>query len=87
MTKMYLVTLIVCDFHTKWGKTDTLSFFQTWRLQVFIFEILIVVGLLGEKFTFLNSLGASKLSRSLRIFVYINVVLVINFPEQFKLCF
>ena len=40
---------------------------------------------LGEKFTFLNSLGTTKLSKSLRLSVYINVVLLISFPEQFKL--
>ena len=51
-------------------------------------EILRVVGLLGEKFTFfVNSLGTTKISRSLRLSVYINVVLVINFPSQFELCF
>ena len=45
-----------------------------------------MVGLLGEKFTFFNSLGATKISRSLRLSIYINVVLLINFPEEFKLC-
>ena len=46
-----------------------------------------VVGPLGEKFTFLNSLGTTKISRSLKLSVYINVVLLISFPEQFKLFF
>ena len=49
-------------------------------------EILRVIGLLGEKFTFFNSLGTTKISRSLRLPVYINVVLLINFPEQLELC-
>ena len=39
-----------------------------------------VVGPLGEKFTFLNSIGATKISKSLRLSVYINVVLLISFP-------
>ena len=46
------VPLIVCDFHTKGGKKD--------------------------------SLGTTKISRSLRLSVHINVI---NFPEQFELCF
>ena len=46
-----------------------------------------MVGLLGEKFTFFHSLGAANISRSLKLSVYINVVLLISFPEQFELCF
>ena len=42
---------------------------------------------LGRKVHFLNSLGTTKISRSLRLSVYINVVLLISFPEQFKLFF
>ena len=42
---------------------------------------------LGEKFTFFNSLGTTKVSRSLRLSVYISVVLLMNFSEQFELCF
>ena len=60
---------------------------QKRRFQGFISEILRVVSLLREKFTFFNSLGTTKISRSLRLSVYINVVLLINFPEQFELCF
>ena len=41
-----------------------------------------MVGLLGEKFTFFNSLGTTKISRSLRFSVYINVVLLINFQHN-----
>ena len=41
-----------------------------------------MVGLLGEKFTFFNSLGTTRISRGLRLSVYINVDLLINFPEQ-----
>ena len=52
-----------------------------------ISEILRVVCLLREKFTFFNSFGTTKISRSLRLSVYINVVLLINFLEQFELCF
>ena len=44
-----------------------------------------VVDLLGEKFAFFNSLETTKISRRLRLSVYIDVVLLINFPEQFKL--
>ena len=68
------VPLIVCGFHTKWGKRDTL--FQKRRFQGFISEILRVVGLLGEKFIFLNSRGTTKISWSLKFSVYINVVLM-----------
>ena len=46
-----------------------------------------MVGLLREKFTFFNSLGTTKISRSLRGSVFINVVILINFPEQFELYF
>ena len=81
------VPLIVSNFHTKQGKRDTLSFFQTRRFQGFISEILRVVGLLGENFTFFNSLGTTEIFRSLRLSVYINVDLLINFLEQFELCF
>ena len=52
-----------------------------------ISEILRVVGPLGEKFTFFDSLGTTEISRSLRLSFYINVVLLINFPKQFELCF
>ena len=55
------VPLIVCDFHTKSGKRDTLSFFQKRRFQGFISEILRVVGLLVEKFIFFSTpLGQLK---------------------------
>ena len=66
---------------------ETHSVFQNRRFQGFIFEILRVVGLLGEKFTFFNSLGTTRISGGLRLSVYIIVVLLINFPEQFKLCY
>ena len=46
-----------------------------------------VVGLLGEKFTFFNSLGTTKISRILRLSVNINIVLLIKFLEHFELCF
>ena len=61
-----------------------------------------MVDLLGEKFTFFNSLGTNKISRSLKLSVYINgfinvfflfilmffpVFILINFPEPFELCF
>ena len=55
------------------------------RSAHFISEILIVVGLLGEKFVFFKSLGTTKISRSLKLSEYINVVLLIKFPEQFEL--
>ena len=59
------------------------------RFQGFISEVLTVIVLLGEKFTFFNSLGTTKISRSLKPSVYtcINVVLLVNFPKQFELCF
>ena len=66
---------MVYDFHTKWGKRDTPGcFFLKKRLQVCISVILRVVGLLGEKFTLFNSLGTTKISRSLKLSFYINIV-------------
>ena len=41
----------------------------------------------GKKFTFFNSLGTTKISRSLRLSVSTNAVRLINFPEQFESCF
>ena len=78
------VPLIVCEFQTKCGKRTHLAFWKR-RYQGFISKILKVVGLLGEKFTF-NFLGTTKISKSIRVSVYINVVLVIKSPEQFELC-
>ena len=40
-----------------------------------------------EKFTFFNSAGTTKISKSLRLSVYINVVRLIKFPKRFELCF
>ena len=47
-----------------------------------MYEILRVVSLLGEKFFFFNFAGANKISRSFKLSVYINVVLLIIFPEH-----
>ena len=59
------VPLIVCDFHTKWGKRDTLSFSQKKSFKGFISEILRVVGLLGKKFIFFSTpLGQPKFQES-----------------------
>ena len=41
---------------------------------------------LGRKVHFFNSLGTTKISKSLRLSVHINLVLLINFLEQFELC-
>ena len=54
--------------------------FQKRRFQGFRSEILRMVGLLGEKFTFFNSLGTTKFPGVSKLSVYINVVLLINFP-------
>ena len=76
------VPLIVCNFHTKCGKMNTLSFFQKRRFQGFISEILRVAGLLGEHFIFFfKSLGTTKISKSLKLSENINVVLLINFSN------
>ena len=79
------VPLIVCDFHTKWGKRDTLSFFKRLDFKVSYLKLR-VAGLSGEKFTFSTPLGQPKFPGILD-FVYINVVLLINFPERFESCF
>ena len=53
------VPLIVFHFHMKLSKRNTLKFFfQKRRFQGFMSEILTM----GEKFTFYNSLGTTKLS-------------------------
>ena len=61
----------------------TLLVFQ-WRFQGFIFEILRVLALLREKFIFSTPLETARISGSFKPSVYINVVLLINFPEQFQ---
>ena len=61
MTKMYLQSFVT--FTRNEVRGNILSFFQKRRFQGFISEILRVVGLLGEKFTFLNSLGTTKFPR------------------------
>ena len=63
MTIMYLQS---CVTFTRNEVRGTYLVFQKRRFQGFISEILRVIGPLGEKFTFLNSLGATKISRSLR---------------------
>ena len=83
---LIVVTFTISEVRGTSGE-DTLSLFQKRSFQDFTSEILRVVGLLGEKFTFVNSLGTTKIPRSRRLSVYINVVLLINFPEQFELCF
>ena len=85
MTKMYLQSFVT--FTRNEVRRTYLVFFQKRRFQGFIYEILRVVGPLGEEFTFLNSIGTTKISWSLRLSVYINIVLLIDFPEQFKLFF
>ena len=80
MTKMYLQSFVT---FTRNEVRGTHLVFSKRRFQGFISEILRVIGSLGEKFTFLNSHGTTKISRSLRLSFYINVVLLINFPEQF----
>ena len=84
MTEMYLQSFVTVTRNEVRG---TYLVFSKEEIQGFISEILRVVGPLGEKFTFLSSLGTTKISRSLRFSVYINVVLLISFPEQFKLFF
>ena len=71
--------------------------YQNWKkmrmLSVILFKVcfrnfvLRVVSPLREKFIFFNSLGAPKFPGCFKPSVYINVVLLINFPEQFELCF
>ena len=61
-------------------------FFQKRRFQAFISEILRVVDLWEKSSFSFKSHGTIKMYRTLRLSVYI-VVLLINFPEQFELCF
>ena len=46
-----------------------------------------MISLLGEKFTFFNSLGTNEISRIFRLSFCIHVFLLINFSEQFELYF
>ena len=71
MTKMYLQSFVAFTQNEVRGTYLIFS-------KGFISEILRVVGPLGEKFIFLNSLGTTKTSMSLRLSVY--VVLLISFP-------
>ena len=80
---MYLKSFVTFTRNEE-RRTDLV--FKKRRFQGFVPEILRVVGLLGEKFTFFKSLGTTKISRSLRLSVYINVVLLMNFPGRFELC-
>ena len=57
-----------------------LVFFQKERFQVFISEIVRVVGLLGEKFIFEVSWDNQNFQES-QLFEYIYDVLLTNFPE------
>ena len=41
-----------------------------------------MLSLLGEKFIFFNSLGTTKIAKNFNLFVFINVVLLINFPDN-----
>ena len=86
MTKMYLQSFVT--FTRNEVRGTYLVFFQKRRFQGFISEVLRVVGPLREKFTFLKlPCDNQNFQESLRLSVYINVVLLINFPEQFKLFF
>ena len=84
MTKMYLQSFVT---FTRNEVRETHLVFQNRRFQGFMSGILRAVGLLIGTFTFFNSLGTTKVSKGLRLSVYINVVLLINFPGQFELCF
>ena len=57
MTKMYLQSFVT---FTRNEVRRTYLVFQKRRFQGFTSEILRVVGPLGEKFTYLNSLGTTK---------------------------
>ena len=58
------------------------QFFLQKRFQSFISEISRAVNFLGENFIFLSSLATNEISRNFSLFMYIDVVLLINFPEQ-----
>ena len=85
MTKMYLHSFVTFTRNEVRGtyivfSKEEISRFHIITESLTLLEILRVVGPLGEKFTFLNSLGTTKISRSVRLSVYINVVLLISFP-------
>ena len=82
MTKMYLELFVT--FTRNQVKMDTLSFFKRGDFKV---SYLKFCKSLGKKVHFFNSLGTSKISNSLKLSIYINAVLLINFPEQFELFF
>ena len=77
---------IVSDFHTKLGKKDALSCSEE-EISKFNIGNFESGKSLERKVHFFNSLETTKIFRSFKLSVYINFVLQINFPEQFKLCF
>ena len=80
MTKMYLISSVT---FTRNEVSGTHLGFSKEEISRFHIES---GGSLGRKVHFFQ-LRTTKISRSLRLSVYINVVLLINFPEQFELCF
>ena len=84
MTKMYLQSFVTFTRNEVRGTYLVFSKEEISRFHILNFES---GRLLGRKVHFLNSLGTTKISRRLRLSIYINVVLLISFPEQFKLFF
>ena len=80
------VPLIIRDFQTKRAMWYTLSFFKRGDFKVSCL-ILRMVGLLGEKFFSFQFPWDNQNSNNFDFFVYIHVVLLINFPEQSELYF
>ena len=84
MTEMYLQSFVT---FTRNEVRRTHLVFQKMRFQGFMSLTLRGVGPLEEEVTIFNSLGTTKIFRSLRPSVYINVVPLINFTEQSELYF
>ena len=84
MTKMYLQSFVTFTRSEVRGTYLVFSKEKISRFDILNFES---GRSLGRKVHFLNSLGTTKISRSLRLSVYVNVVRLISFPEKFKLFF
>ena len=63
------------------------KFFQKMRFKGLLSKSLRIVSQLGGKFIFPNFLERTKISTILRFSAYIDVVLLINFPDQFEFWF
>ena len=80
-----MIKTYISSFVTFVTRNEVRGALQKRRFQGFMSETLRVIGLLGEKIMFFKSHRTTKISRTLKVPEYINVLLLINFTEQFEL--